>query len=153
MKKHSLLTYALLFLTTFSVDRVTKYWATTSLPEPYPVNNYFSFELVYNRGVTWSLFDFTDNTPFLVLTVIIALIIAGVAFYTYIRWMNHYTVIGEVLVLSGALSNLLDRITYGGVIDFIHFSINEWSWPIFNLADVWIVSGVLLMLLLNSLNE
>jgi signal peptidase II len=153
MKKHSLFTYALLFLTTFSVDRVTKYWATTSLLESYPINNYFSFELVYNRGVTWSFFDFTDNTPFLILTVIIALIIAAVTFYTYIRWMNHYTVIGEVLVLSGALSNLLDRITYGGVIDFIYFSINGWSWPIFNLADVWIVSGVLVMLILNSLNE
>lgn len=153
MKKHSLFTYVLLFFTTFAVDRITKYWATVSLPESYPVNNYFSFELVYNRGVTWSFLDFTDNTPFLILTGIIAVIIAAVAFYTYIQWMNHYTVIGEVLVISGALSNLIDRIAYGGVIDFIHFSINGWSWPIFNLADVWIVCGVIIMLILNSLNE
>lgn len=145
MKQYSPLTYATLFISTFLLDRITKYWAINTLQTPHQINNFLSLDLVYNRGISWSFFDFTDHTPFVILSIIIALIIAGVGFYTYIRWMNHYPVIGELLILSGALSNLIDRIFHSGVVDFIHLSAHGWSWPIFNIADIWIICGVIII--------
>lgn len=153
MKKYSLTFYWLLFIGTFLCDRFTKYWATTQLESRYSVNSFCSFELVYNRGVTWSFFDSANPVLFFLLSMVIALIILGVAFYTYIRWMNHYTIVGETLVIAGALSNLIDRAWYGGVVDFIHLHCNGWSWPIFNIADVAIIGGVIIMFFINYLYE
>lgn len=149
MKKYSLGTYLALFIGTLLVDRLTKAWAIAKLTQPSIINSFWSFELVYNRGVSWSLLNFADNTFFFILSVFIGLILIGVAFYTYIRWMNHYSIVGELLVLSGGISNLIDRFFYPGVIDFIHFSANGWSFPIFNFADVFIVIGVGIIILCN----
>jgi signal peptidase II len=55
-------------------------------------------------------------------------------------------VYAEIMVLAGAISNVIDRAFYQGVIDFVHLHIGDWSWPIFNVADVAIVCGILWMI-------
>jgi signal peptidase II len=77
------------------------------------------------------------------------LVIIGVTLflgsYAYHRWHDNKIIIGEVIVLAGGISNLIDRALYQGVIDFIALSWGPLSWPVFNVADVCIVFGVFLM--------
>ena len=55
---------------------------------------------------------------------------------------NGEQIVGELLVLSGACSNLVDRFVYGAVLDFIDLYVGPWHWYTFNLADTWVVVGV-----------
>ncbi len=148
-KRHaiSLAQYSLLFLSVLLVDRITKNMALCYLHDRIQVNSFLSYDLVLNRGISWGIFHDSSNYLFLAVSVGIACIIAGVGFYTFIKWMNREYVIGELLVLAGATSNLLDRILYHGVVDFILCSCGSWSWPVFNVADACIVIGVGIMLI------
>ena len=56
-------------------------------------------------------------------------------------------VLGEVMVIAGSSSNIIDRMVRGGVVDFIEFSYKNWAWPTFNIADAAIVVGVFFMLM------
>lgn len=140
--------YGLLFITTFIIDRITKYYAL-NFTQPHVVHKFLSCQLMMNRGISWSFFHSDDNRIFLALTIFLLAITAALAFYTYIRWMNHYAIFGETLVLSGAISNIIDRFSYQGVIDFIAIRCESWSFPVFNCADIFIVVGVILMLITN----
>ena len=61
--------------------------------------------------------------------------------------MNKILKIGYGLILGGAIGNFIDRIVYGYVIDFIDIDIFGWNYPIFNLADMFIVVGVILVMI------
>ena len=80
------------------------------------------------------------------------LIVISLLAVIYIPWLiNQYKkniliVLGLLLILGGAIGNLFDRISYGYVIDFIYFHIDEFYWPAFNVADTAISIGVLLFL-------
>ena len=80
------------------------------------------------------------------------LIVISLLAVIYIPWLiNQYKkniliVLGLLLILGGAIGNLFDRISYGYVIDFIYFHINEFYWPAFNVADSAISIGVLFFL-------
>ncbi len=146
MRKNKILAgYVLLAVMIFLLDRVTKWLVLLNLEDTYHVTSFLSFDLVMNRGISWSLFHSTSVLIFMVLTAFIACIIVGLTVYTIRRWYQGHMIFGEVLTLSGALSNFIDRIIYGGVIDFIVVSVGGWTWPIFNVADCSIVLGILLM--------
>jgi signal peptidase II len=66
--------------------------------------------------------------------------------YAYHQYLCGNSIIGEVCVVTGSLSNLIDRVVYHGVIDFIILSYNDFSWPVFNIADTIIVLGVGIMI-------
>lgn len=129
----------------FLSDRLSKWLALRYLERAFPLTNFLSFDLVMNRGISWSLFHSASDTTFLVLTIMIIAIISGLLTHTIVRWYRGYTIIGEIMTLVGAISNLIDRLIYGGVIDFISFSYGTWSFPIFNIADCSIVLGVVIM--------
>lgn len=136
--------YVALFSAVFILDRITKYYMIR-LTEPFCVNKILSLCVSVNRGVAWSLFNSESTFVFVLVSLLIALFIGVLVVYTAIRYLNHFSIIGEVLVLSGALSNMLDRFVYSGVIDFIVFSYQGWAWPSFNIADAAVVIGVFIM--------
>ncbi|HSW74183.1 MAG TPA: signal peptidase II, partial [Candidatus Limnocylindria bacterium] len=112
-------TYVLMFVATFLLDRITKLLALHYAYTRVDVTSFLSFVLEYNRGISWGLFDSDDSRIFCIVSCIIVAIIIGVAFYTFVCWMNHQRVFGQILVMSGALSNLVDRVIHHGVVDFI----------------------------------
>jgi signal peptidase II len=59
------------------------------------------------------------------------------------RWLSA----SLALVLGGAIGNLIDRLIYGKVVDFLDFYVGEWHWPVFNIADTAITLGVIGMLI------
>ncbi len=120
------------------IDQISKWIVKIKYKTPIG-NDIFSITLVQNTGIAfgWN----PNNTKNIVLTLIVLLV-----FIHFIRnqkeRMNIPTAITIALILAGGCSNLLDRIVRGGVIDFIQIS----NFPIFNIADCYIVIGWILLI-------
>jgi signal peptidase II len=151
MKKLTMTHYGALALIILIADRLSKSWALNLTYEKI-VNPFLSFALVFNRGINWGFFNAGNTALFIAINTAIAAVILGMFAYTVYCWRNHQLIIGQVLILAGALSNYFDRIVYGGVIDFIVLSIGNWSWPAFNIADSAILLGVAVVALSNYKN-
>lgn len=108
------------------------------------INDFFYITYVRNTGAAWSIL--ADKTW---LIIFISLIIVGfIGFYVYRnRPKSKFEIVGYSMILAGAIGNLTDRIILGYVIDFLDFYIFGYSYPIFNLADTFIVIGVLLLVI------
>ena len=125
----------------FVIDRFTKAWAL-SLGAEWAVNKYLSYGLVFNRGINWGLFNSTQSLPFMLLTIAIGIVITGLMIMAIGAAKEGKSIIGYLLIITGAFSNFLDRLFYGGVIDFIVVWFGNWSWPAFNVADAAILLGI-----------
>jgi len=141
-KTKTLLSYACIFLTSFLADRITKLWAVINAQEPIAVCQSLNFSLSWNRGVSWSFFNDASTIGFYLLTFVLIAMISIFSVYAFIQYKNRWNISFEILMLSGALSNIVDRFYYGAVADFIDFYVGAWHWPTFNLADMFIFIGV-----------
>ncbi len=139
--------YGVMAVTLFFFDRITKCAALACFVSRCTFNTYVSFELVFNRGISWSFFHARSDAVFVIVSIAIVCITALLGVYALMRWRQQRLIIGEVWVLAGSVSNIVDRILYRGVIDFIELSYNGFVWPLFNIADVCIVVGVGMMLI------
>lgn len=138
-----LYSYLVLALGIFIIDRLTKMtalaWCTESARV---INSFLSFEVLFNRGISWGMFHSASDTIFVIVSVIIAMVTAALCCYAYYNYVRGSSIIGEVCIVAGSLCNLVDRVIYNGVIDFIILSYGNVSWPVFNIADAMIVFGV-----------
>jgi signal peptidase II len=141
--------YGILFVGIIGFDRLTKTLILNNLTDRCEVTPFLSFDLILNRGISWGIFHAADPRIFVFLTFIIMSITAVLVGYAYTRLKANYIIIGEVMVIAGSLSNIFDRFLYRGVIDFILISCGDWHFPLFNIADVSIVLGVLGMLIMS----
>lgn len=139
--------YAICAILIMVADRVTKCMALAWCQEHCPITQLLSFEVGYNRGVTWGLLYSHNSLVFVLVSAMIILITTGVAWYAYEQYKQGHSFIGETLIVSGSLSNIMDRFWYGGVVDFIEISYDTWVWPSFNIADICIVFGIAIMLI------
>ena len=110
------------------------------------IKDFFYISYFRNTGGAWSIFS--NQTWLLVFASLI--IICFLVFYIYKnKPKNKLEIFGYSLILGGAFGNFLDRIIYGYVIDFLDFNIFGYNFPIFNLADTFIVLGVVLLIVYN----
>jgi len=105
-----------------------------------------SIDIMVNRGIAWGLFHTASTWGFILVSAIVFSIICAMLWYTYQQLRSGGLATEEMLILAGAIGNLTDRVIYSGVIDFIHVHFSGWSFPVFNLADVFIVLGVMMVL-------
>lgn len=106
------------------------------------IKNFLRISYVKNTGAAFSILD--GNT--LLVTIIGIVIIIMIIWYLYKNKVNKMIdKIGYSLILGGSIGNLFDRVCYGYVRDFIDIQIGEYNYPIFNLADSFIVIGVILL--------
>jgi signal peptidase II len=153
--------YVLLSIVTFvslAADLATKYWAKNKLSGPglrhFPVlKDHAEFIFAQNPGGAWSFLRSVPDSlrrPFF-LVISVAAIVFIISIYRRIRPEQRALKWGLPLALGGAMGNLVDRIRYGYVIDFIDVYLksggHEKHWPTFNVADIAIVVGVALMAL------
>tara|TARA_B110000967_G_scaffold191479_1_gene217175 strand:+ start:388 stop:888 length:501 start_codon:yes stop_codon:yes gene_type:complete len=108
------------------------------------INDYLNFELVWNTGIGFGLLSQDANifyhlTSLLIFSVIVFLIY--LIYKTIFREKILYS-----LILGGAISNLYDRLNYFAVPDFIDFHINNFHWFTFNVADIFITLGIILII-------
>jgi lipoprotein signal peptidase len=139
--------YTLLFAAIVLADRASKHLAL-QLQHAYEVAPFLSFQKAFNKGISWGLLhDVAYPLVEIILKIGIAVIIALLMRYIYLRYRSGYSVYAEIAVLAGAVSNFFDRLQHGAVIDFIHLHVGRHSFPIFNLADVAIVLGTCWMII------
>ena len=103
----------------------------------------FYITKVYNTGAAWSLFEGSG---------VLLIIIAIVAFFLLLKYQNVFVekkrnTLAFALIYGGLVGNLIDRVIYGYVIDYLHIYIFGLSFPVFNLADMAIVAGFLLVII------
>lgn len=108
------------------------------------IKNFFCITYVRNTGAAWSIFE----GRVLGIIVVSLIIISFIVYYiSKQKVKSKLEKIGYSLILGGALGNLLNRIIYGYVIDFLDFNIFGYDYPIFNLADSFIFVGVMLLII------
>jgi signal peptidase II len=132
------------------LDQGTKQLVEYSLAlyESVPVVPLFNIVLVYNEGAAFSFLSDQGGWQrwlFAGLAVIVSLIL--VAWISRLGRDDRWLAIALSLVVGGAVGNLIDRVLYGHVIDFLDLYYRQWHWPAFNVADSAIFVGVVLMLL------
>lgn len=142
----------LLALVLLIADQVTKIWANTALNynEPVEITSFFNLTLRYNHGAAFSFLHDQSGWQRWFFTVIATLAsIALIVWISRIGRIKEKTMeaAGLSLVLSGALGNLIDRVAYGYVVDFLEAHWQEHYWPAFNVADSAICIGAGLIIL------
>lgn len=106
------------------------------------IDNFFYITYVKNTGAAWSILS--GKQFFLILVSLV--VIVGLIFYLCKKnAFSKVEIIGYSLLISGAVGNLIDRIIYGYVIDYLNFYIFNYDFPIFNIADTCIVIGIMLL--------
>lgn len=141
------------------LDQISKWWILESvLPcasgppgpwcliqtPPVEVTGFFNLVMAWNRGVSFGMFAHeAEIMPY----VLIAVALAITAFL--VVWLRRTDRVFQAvcigLVIGGALGNVIDRLRFGAVADFLDFHVAGWHWPAFNVADSCIVVGVLLL--------
>lgn len=140
---HLLLCAFLLFL-----DQITKYWARSALQgneKKIVIPKLLSFTYLENTGAIWGIFR--DKTIFLIITTVLAFILI-LYFYFKVPMEKRYLPIRLIFVFvaAGALGNIIDRIAFGYVTDFIQFEFIDF--PVFNVADIYISVSAFFILIL-----
>lgn len=109
------------------------------------VGEYLSFTYVRNPGIAFGLHLGAWSRPFFVLTALIVLF-GLIAFYRSIPRQDRLRRLAVAILCAGAIGNLIDRIRWSeGVVDFIRLAVGDYEWPIFNVADMAVTSGAILL--------
>ncbi|MCL2538409.1 MAG: signal peptidase II [Alphaproteobacteria bacterium] len=106
------------------------------------VTSFFNIVFTWNPGTSFSLFRTLGESAPIVLIVITGIIIGALGHYLFARADKKYERVALSLIIGGAIGNLIDRIRFGAVVDFLDFHAFGWHWPAFNFADVFISIGV-----------
>tara|TARA_B100000287_G_scaffold433778_1_gene496357 strand:- start:1015 stop:1512 length:498 start_codon:yes stop_codon:yes gene_type:complete len=136
--------YFLIFFLIF-IDLATKFFAEQYLEfgQTIPLIPIVDLLLVFNSGIAFSIFDFNNTMLSFSLSVIGLIIVA----YLHSLYKNEESVINRIsliLIISGALGNIIDRLSDGVVTDFLFFHIGNTAFFIFNFADAFITIGAAL---------
>ena len=141
-------------LLVLGADQGSKYWILNVLDLPelrqvvlLPVLN---LTFVQNQGVTFGLLNGLGAWSHFVLAAI-ALVVVGALCVWLRRAENAVVAVAIGAIAGGAVGNVIDRLRYGWVVDFIHAHVGEWSWYVFNIADAAIVCGVAALILESQL--
>lgn len=131
------------------LDQITKIAITRAFEygESYPLTSFFNLVLVYNKGAAFSFLADQGGWQRYFFTV---LGIAAALFIVYLLKKHAGQRLfcwALALILGGAVGNVIDRIMYGHVIDFLDFHVNNWHWPAFNVADSAIFLGAALFII------
>lgn len=136
-----ILTIAIIFF-----DQLTKLIAQKNLQ---PIGNidiikgFFSLTYVENRGAAFGIFK---NKKFLLVGITTAVVVAIIVFLIRNKNLNKLLRISFILIIAGAIGNLIDRVYLSYVVDYLHLYIGSvFDWPVFNIADMSVVTGTILL--------
>jgi len=143
--------YKLLFIITSLVvffDQLTKLLVVYNIPEHRPITvilGFFNLVNIRNRGAAFGFLNRSD-IEWQFWLFLVATIIAVITILFLIKTSKYSAlfVTALSLVMGGALGNLIDRVRYRAVVDFLDFYVGIWHWPAFNVADMSICTGAVL---------
>jgi signal peptidase II len=126
-------------LTKIAIERAFDYG------DVHPVTGFFNLVLTYNKGAAFSFLASASGWQKHFLTVV------GIGASLFILYLlarhgsQKLFSLALAMILGGAIGNVIDRLAYGHVIDFLDFHVGGWHWPAFNVADSAIVGGAILL--------
>ena len=139
-----------IILSIFGLDRFTKNYVISqnekNLSSELFVSKYLNINLIYNEGIAFGLLSFDQSHMYNFLTILIAAVILIIFFMTLKS--DGFKKYSLLMIFGGALGNLYDRIFFKAVPDFIDFHIGNFHWFIFNVSDIFITIGVILMVII-----
>lgn len=131
------------------LDQVSKWWILSIVMQPpqrVPVTGFFDLVLVMNRGVSFGMLGGAPSWVASALIVFAILLAVALGIWMW-RAENMLLGLSLGLVVGGAIGNVIDRIRFGAVVDFLDFYVGNYHWPAFNVADSAITVGVILLIL------
>lgn len=132
-----------------ALDQATKGWILEDVmvpPRVIEITSNFNLVLGWNRGVSFGLFNQDSAYGPYILTGVALAIILGLSIWLW-KSTTHWSAWALGLVIGGAIGNVIDRIQYGAVVDFLDFHAFGYHWPAFNVADTVIFIGAGLLIL------
>jgi signal peptidase II len=138
---------AVVILDQLSKIAVLAFFAGRVLPQRMlSLTSFFDLVLTFNRGMSFGMFN---NGPGLnaALFSLMAAVIVAVLLWWLSRVSHPFLAVAIGMIVGGAIGNVVDRLRFGAVVDFLYFHVGSWYWPAFNLADSAICLGVAAMLL------
>ena len=147
IKKIVISIFILLFI--FLLDRISKILILNILEETGRVdiyiNSFLNFYLVWNKGIGFGLLSSDQDLFYDAVTILIILINFVIIYLLFKeKGLKYYFLI---IILGGSLGNLFDRIYYRAVPDFLDLNYNGYHWFVFNVADIFITIGIILLIL------
>ncbi|MDE0148292.1 MAG: signal peptidase II [Rhodospirillaceae bacterium] len=131
-----------------ALDQITKVWVLGALSAARPaieVTSFLNIVLVWNRGISFGLFNRESDWQPWLLVGLSLVIVAGLLLWLRTergRWMT----LAIALLAGGAIGNAVDRVRLGAVVDFLDFHVRGWHFAAFNVADAAITCGVAVLL-------
>ena len=149
IKVYKLLRYSIFVLILFCLDRFSKIYIIelaekNNISEIY-LTSFLNSYLVWNTGIAFGLFSFSNEFTYNLFTALIVLINLIIIYLVIIT--KDFRKYFFLLILGGSFGNLFDRLYYRSVPDFIDFHIGNFHWFIFNIADIFITVGVICLIL------
>ena len=135
----------LIFLLLVLFDILSKYivFNYIDLYQFIKITYFFDITHIHNFGVSFGLF--AGTIPYLVL-VLIGLFVTAFVSYLYLNSSDTLERWGLFIIICGAIGNVVDRSINGYVIDFLYLHINQYYWPAFNFADIYISIGIIMII-------
>ncbi|MGB9716037.1 MAG: signal peptidase II [Thermodesulfovibrionales bacterium] len=132
-----------------ALDQLTKYFIITYVKpfEYIEVLPFLHIVNVKNIGGAFGMFKGIGSAIFIFISVI------AITFIIFLFIHSKEGYLGFSLIIGGAIGNLIDRLRYGWVVDFIDFSVGRFHWPAFNVADSALTIGVIVILLITLLKK
>ena len=139
----------------FCIDRISKLLVikvANDNGEMYMnVTSFLDLNLIWNEGIAFGLFSFDQEFYYNLLTTFIFLIILII---TYMMFRSKgFEKFCYIMIIGGSLENIFDRIYYSAVPDFIDIYFNNFHWFIFNVADIFITVGIIILISLEFLKK
>ncbi len=137
-----------IILSIFCLDRLSKIYVINFHEKNYGSDLYSSkflnISLIWNEGIAFGLFSFSDKFFYNILTILIILI--TIVIFWFIIKTNKLERLAFMMIFAGSLGNIFDRLFYSAVPDFIDFHFKSFHWFIFNVADIFITLGVVILI-------
>ena len=160
------LIYSLAIISLTFIDQITKWFVTETLlreqgqgfidwmlnaPEKLgftsvEVTPFFNWVMVWNRGVSFGLFN-QESTIMPMILLAVAFIIVSIFIVWLYKADHKLQIIGALLIIAGALGNMIDRLRFQAVIDFIDLHVMGYHWPAFNAADAFVSGGAIVIII------
>ena len=143
--KYRMLAFLIIILIVIA-DQYSKYYVQSlTIATKVEMTNNFNLVSVWNSGISFGIFDQMpySNLLFIIITVIISAVLS----FMVLRSQDKTIIIGAAVVLGGAIGNIIDRVRFSAVYDFIDLHIQNLHWPAFNIADAMVFIGIIIILI------
>ena len=138
----------LIIIIIFSLDRISKFYvilkSETNLSSNLFTSKFLNINLIWNEGIAFGLFSFDEKAYYNILTILIILV--TLIIFWMILQSKRFERLAFIMIFGGSLGNIFDRLFYSAVPDFIDFHIKNFHWFIFNVADIFITIGVIMLI-------